>query len=125
MVLARFTSVQLNPPPDTDRVCARPLGPPAAAKANNRSPGSEVRSAGVVTGPLPCTTALASKIKHGSGGHGLVTVSPLAVAVVVLLLESVANAIIECVPLTARVVSQVAENCDPIAITGPGNEVPG
>src|SRR3954470_9299066 len=107
--LARRTSDQVSPPPDTVRVCPFD-GPSAAAKASSTSPVWVAPSGPAVTVSRPSALAGASMPSSPGTGGGVVLVTLRATGVVVLVLpwESVVRAATQWTPSTTVVESQLS-----------------
>jgi hypothetical protein len=102
-MLARATSPQVSPAPETKTDCAcETVGPSAAAKASNSSPGADVLKAGVVAAePVASTLKLVSKTSEEpivavtvTETGGAVPINPVPVPVPV----AVACAVKTCEP---------------------------
>src|ERR1700756_5369105 len=104
-VLLRLSSVHVSPDPLTVAVCDDDDGPSSATKAIRSSLSAEVENVGVVMVPTPSTkTCLSIPIKLA--GCELSTVTETGEEVPMPPKESVAVAVIECVPALYVSVSQ-------------------
>jgi len=108
IALARRTSNQVSPPPDTVTVCEP--GPSEDTKATSTSPLWVAPRAGVVTVPRPSTLLVASMPSSPGtgGGVALVTLSATGLVVFVRPCASVVRAATQCSPSTTVVEFQLS-----------------